>query len=292
MDILVYINNGIYSVASILILKELGYDISAIYIEDDKYNNIDNVFNYNDAKNICSKLCIPLYLTHINKNFKDIITNYYINENKNKKEPNYNYIFYSSIIFNILLNEAKKLNINKIALTLQARIEGNKLLRGININQDDSFYLSMVNKEILKNILLPIGNLTKEKIINLLNEYNLNEYINVNSENIISIYKTYYKNYIIDYLKENNININKDNEVLCNKIELTNINYISSKHPAFATIKLENNNKEIPIIIDYTYDNIINILFQENTYIKLNQSCVIYLGNECIMHGIVNKIIN
>ena len=75
--------------------------------------------------------------------------------------------------FDKFKEEAKRLGADKIATGHYARIEGNRLLRGVDNNKDQTYFLSQVSSEQLKDVLFPIGHLTKPEVRQIALEANL-----------------------------------------------------------------------------------------------------------------------
>jgi tRNA-specific 2-thiouridylase len=120
------------------------------------------------------------------------------------------------IKFDMFANEAKKLGADYIATGHFARIKDGKLLRGIDNNKDQTYFLSQVSKEQLSNVLFPVGELTKQEIREIAKKHNLITASKKDSTGICFIGERNFKEFLKNYLPNipgNIVNI-ETNEVL------------------------------------------------------------------------------
>ena len=129
--------------------------------------------DYNDAKNVCDKLGIPLYRKDFVKEYWDYVFTYFLDELKNGRTPNPDIMCNKYIKFDMFIEEAKKLGADYIATGHYARLQDGKLLRGIDKNKDQTYFLSQVTKDQFKNVLFPIGDLEKKEVRKIAEEYEL-----------------------------------------------------------------------------------------------------------------------
>ena len=172
MKVVVGMSGGVDSAVSAYLLKKQGYEVVGLFMQnwDSNINNdpegitegvCPQELDYRDAKNVCDELCIPLYRVDFIKEYWDDVFGYFLDELKKGRTPNPDIMCNKYIKFAKFKEEAKKLGADKIATGHYARIEGNRLLRGIDNNKDQTYFLSQVSQEQLKDVLFPIGHLTK-----------------------------------------------------------------------------------------------------------------------------------
>lgn len=77
------------------------------------------------------------------------------------------------IKFDMFAKEALKLGADYIATGHYARIEDGKLLRAVDVNKDQTYFLSQVSKSQLKNVLFPIGDMLKPEVRKIAEKYGL-----------------------------------------------------------------------------------------------------------------------
>lgn len=185
--VVVGISGGVDSSVAALLLKEAGYDVVGLFMRNwDSTINNDILGNptlnndicpqeedYNDAVKVCKKLDIPLYRVDFVKEYWDFVFTYFLDELKKGRTPNPDIMCNKYIKFDLFVKEAKKLGADFIATGHYARIKDGKLLRGIDQNKDQTYFLSQISREQLKNVLFPIGELTKKEVREIAKRHNL-----------------------------------------------------------------------------------------------------------------------
>lgn len=176
--VVVGISGGVDSSVAAYLLKKEGYHVIGLFMRNwDANLNNDMQGNptlnapicpqeqdYNDALAVCEKLEIPLKRIDFIKEYWDDVFTYFLDELKKGRTPNPDIMCNKYIKFDMFLKKAKELGADFIATGHFARLENGNLLRGIDENKDQTYFLSQVSKEQLKDVLFPIGHLTKSEI--------------------------------------------------------------------------------------------------------------------------------
>ena len=100
-----------------------------------------------------------------------------------------------------LKKEAKKLGADKIATGHYARMDNGRLLRGVDSNKDQTYFLSQVSKEQLQDVLFPVGDLTKAEVRKIAKDNNIPVYDKKDSTGICFIGERHYQQFVANYLK-------------------------------------------------------------------------------------------
>ena len=212
MKVVVGMSGGVDSAVAALLLKKKGYDVVGLFmknwdsnINNDKEGITDGVcpqeLDYRDAKSVCDELSIPLYRVDFIKEYWDDVFKYFLDELKKGRTPNPDIMCNKYIKFDLFKIEAKKLGADYIATGHYARMKDGKLLRGIDSNKDQTYFLSQVSKEQLKDVLFPIGDLTKSEVRKIEEENNITVYNKKDSTGICFIGERHYQEFIANYLK-------------------------------------------------------------------------------------------
>ena len=212
MRVVVGMSGGVDSAVSAYLLKKQGYDVVGLFmknwdsnINNDKEGITDDVcpqeLDYRDAKSVCDELSIPLYRVDFIKEYWDDVFSYFLNELKKGRTPNPDVMCNKYIKFDKFKKEAKKLGADKIATGHYARIENGRLLRGVDSNKDQTYFLSQVSKEQLKDVLFPIGDLTKAEVRKIAEENHIPVYNKKDSTGICFIGERNYQKFVSNYLK-------------------------------------------------------------------------------------------
>ena len=174
------------SVAAIMLIKQ-GYEVEGLYMRNwdsfanGEYNDAPTSENgicpqeedYNDAKKVCDKLGIPLHRKDFVKEYYDYVFKYFLDELEKGRTPNPDVMCNKYIKFSQFSEEAKKLGADYIATGHYCRLENGKLLRAVDDNKDQTYFLSQVSKEQFKNVLFPIGGMKKPEVRRIAEEYGL-----------------------------------------------------------------------------------------------------------------------
>ena len=219
--VVVGMSGGVDSSVSAYLLKKEGYRVIGLFMRnwDAALNNDiegnptfgENICpqeqDYNDAKKVCEQLNIPLHRVDFIKEYWDYDFKYFLEELKKGRTPNPDLMCNKYIKFDLFLKEAKKLGADYIATGHYARMKNGHLLRGIDSNKDQTYFLAQVKKEALENVLFPVGDLTKSEVREIANKIHLETANKKDSTGICFIGERNYQKFIHNYLKPNPGNI-------------------------------------------------------------------------------------
>jgi len=203
------------SVAAYLLQKE-GYNVIGLFMRnwDSSINNdiqgnpdLKNDIcpqeqDYNDALKVCEKLNIPLYRVDFIKEYWDYVFQYFLNELKKGRTPNPDVMCNKYIKFDLFKKEAKKLGADYIATGHYAQIKDDKLLKGIDLNKDQTYFLALTSKQQLENVLFPVGNLNKQEVRTIASQLNLETALKKDSTGICFIGERNFKGFLKNYFPQ------------------------------------------------------------------------------------------
>ena len=212
MKVVVGMSGGVDSAVSAYLLDKEGYEVIGLFmknwdsnINNDKEGITDGVCpqeqDYIDAKKVCDHIGIPLYRVDFIKEYWDNVFNYFLEELKKGRTPNPDIMCNKYIKFDLFKKEAKKLGADYIATGHYARIVGNKLLRGVDNNKDQTYFLSQVKAEEFKDVMFPVGDLNKEEVRRIAKEAGLPVAEKKDSTGICFIGERHYQQFVQNYLK-------------------------------------------------------------------------------------------
>ena len=214
MKVVIGMSGGVDSSVAAYLLKKEGHEVIGLFMRNwDATINNDIMGNptlnnnicpqeqdYNDAKDVCDKLGIPLYRVDFVKEYWDYVFTYFLDELKKGRTPNPDIMCNKYIKFDLFIKEAKKLGCDAIATGHYARKEGKYLLRGIDNNKDQTYFLSQLNEKQLENVLFPVGDLNKEEVRKIANEIGLSTASKKDSTGICFIGERNFKEFLKNYM--------------------------------------------------------------------------------------------
>ena len=212
--VIVGISGGVDSIVSAYLLQKDGYDVEGLFMRnwDSSINNdingnptLNNSIctqeeDYNDAVNVCNKLGIKLHRVDFIKEYWDYVFTYFLDELKKGRTPNPDIMCNKYIKFDMFKKEADKLGADYIATGHYARMIDGKLYKGLDDNKDQTYFLSQVSKEQLKNVIFPIGELKKEEVRKIAKELDLLVADKKDSTGICFIGERNFKEFLTNYL--------------------------------------------------------------------------------------------
>ena len=215
--VIVGVSGGVDSAVALILLKNQGYEVEGLFMRNwDSLVNNDVLGNpnsndyicpqeqdYNDALELCNSLGIKLHRIDFIKEYWDYVFTYFLEELKKGRTPNPDMLCNRYIKFDLFVSHAKKLGADYIATGHYARIKDGKLLRAVDLNKDQTYFLADVKPENFRNVLFPIGDYTKDEVRKIASDYNLNVAKKKDSTGICFIGERNFQKFTQNYLRPN-----------------------------------------------------------------------------------------
>ncbi|MBR1817733.1 MAG: tRNA 2-thiouridine(34) synthase MnmA, partial [Bacilli bacterium] len=215
--VVVGMSGGVDSAVAAYLLKKQGYEVEGLFMRNwDATLNHDIMGNptlneyicpqeqdYNDALKTCEILGIKLHRVDFIKEYWDHVFSYFLEELKKGRTPNPDLLCNKYIKFDVFKKEALKLGAKYMATGHYAKMENGRLLRGVDSNKDQTYFLAQVSKEQLENVLFPVGHLTKPEVREIALQQGINVASKKDSTGICFIGERHYQEFISNYLKPN-----------------------------------------------------------------------------------------
>jgi len=185
--VIVGLSGGVDSSVAAYLLKQQGYDVVGLFMKNwhDTSVTISKecpwLDDSNDAMLVAEKLDIPFQTIDLSETYKTHIVDYMFSEYEKGRTPNPDVLCNREIKFDVFRNIAIKLGADFIATghyCRKATIEKKdriiyRLLKGIDDNKDQSYFLCQLSQKQLENALFPIGELTKPEVRKIAQELDL-----------------------------------------------------------------------------------------------------------------------
>lgn len=176
--VIIGLSGGVDSSVAAYLLKEQGYEVIGLFMKNwhDDSVTISNecpwLDDSNDAMLVADKLGIPFQTIDLSEQYKERIVDYMFKEYEKGRTPNPDVLCNREIKFDVFMKIAMELGADYVATghycrkgTIQK--EGKdiyQLLKGVDDNKDQSYFLCQLSQEQLSKSLFPIGELTKPQV--------------------------------------------------------------------------------------------------------------------------------
>ncbi len=171
-EIIVGMSGGVDSSVTALQLLEQGHAVSGLFMknwdEDDGTEYCTALRDLEDAQKVCDRLQIELYTVNFAAEYWDLVFTHFLAEYRASRTPNPDILCNKHIKFKAFLDYALDLGAEAIATGHYARVDHHmghhQLLRGMDANKDQTYFLYAMGQEALSRTLFPIGHLSKSKV--------------------------------------------------------------------------------------------------------------------------------
>jgi len=208
--ILVGLSGGVDSAVALYLLKQAGYDVEAAYMKCfSETVNIKGECPWKEdrlmAYRIAAQLDVPIQTLDFQKEYHNKVVDYIFDSYQKGLTPNPDILCNNEIKFKMFLQYAKDKGFAKIATGHYARVvEDNDdfhLLRGLDPNKDQSYFLAGLTQEQLSYAMFPIGHLEKPKVREIAKEAKLENADRKDSQGICFIGKVDLKTFLQQKIK-------------------------------------------------------------------------------------------
>lgn len=170
--VVVGMSGGVDSSVAAYLLKEQGYEVIGIFMKNwddtDESGFCTATEDYNDVIRVCNQIGIPYYAVNFEKQYWDKVFTYFLEEYKAGRTPNPDVMCNKEIKFKAFLEHALSLGADYLATGHYARVEVRegeyKMLRGIDSNKDQTYFLNTLGQEQLSRTMFPIGDIPKKEV--------------------------------------------------------------------------------------------------------------------------------
>ncbi|AIR86630.1 tRNA 2-thiouridylase [Pantoea sp. BL1] len=180
--VIVGMSGGVDSSVSAWLLQQQGYQVEGLFMknweEDDGEEYCTAADDLADAQAVCDKLGIKLHKINFAAEYWDNVFEHFLEEYKAGRTPNPDILCNKEIKFKAFLEfAAEDLGADFIATghyVRRADVNGtSQLLRGLDGNKDQSYFLYTLSHEQIAQSLFPVGELEKPEVRRIAEELDL-----------------------------------------------------------------------------------------------------------------------
>jgi tRNA-uridine 2-sulfurtransferase len=174
--VLVAMSGGVDSSVAAALLVEQGHRVIGVTMKTFCYSGIENhgktccgLDGIMDARSVADRLDVPHYVFDVEREFTRDVIDDFVSEYAAGRTPNPCVRCNGNTKFADLLKRGRMLGCDAIATGHYARMgtgaAGNPvLLRGLDHNKDQSYFLWALPKQLLPQLMFPLGELTKPEV--------------------------------------------------------------------------------------------------------------------------------
>lgn len=206
--VIVGMSGGVDSAVAALLLAQEGYKVEGLFMknweEDDTSETCSAEKDLKDAQDVCTQLSIPLHTVNFSSEYWDRVFEYFLAEYRAGRTPNPDIMCNKEIKFKAFLDYALDLGADYIATGHYARIDQQnhryRLLKGVDKNKDQTYFLHTLGQKQLEKSLFPIGELEKSAVRKIAEENNFSNYAKKDSTGICFIGERNFREFLQRYL--------------------------------------------------------------------------------------------
>ena len=210
--VVVGLSGGVDSAVSAWLLKQQGHEVVGLFMknweDDDDSEYCSSRQDFLDAASVADVIGIDLEHVNFATEYKDRVFAEFLREYQAGRTPNPDVLCNAEIKFKAFLDHAVRLGAQAIATGHYARVrfnpatERHELLKGLDPNKDQSYFLHRLNQQQLARTLFTVGELHKTEVRRIAEEIQLPNAKKKDSTGICFIGERPFREFLNRYLSQ------------------------------------------------------------------------------------------
>jgi len=207
-------SGGVDSSVAAVLLKEQGHEVIGLHMKlyhgpenETRPKSCCSLDEAIDARAACHRLNIPFYVLDCQKEFRDSVINYFVEEYSRGNTPNPCVMCNKEIKSNLLLKKVDELDCDYLATGHYAKIRFNplirrqQLMRPQDLRKDQTYFLHSIPGDDLHRLMFPLADIIKPEVRKIARKLNLSAANKPDSQEICFVPKDY-RNFLKQELNE------------------------------------------------------------------------------------------
>jgi len=206
--VVVGMSGGVDSSVAALLLKQQGYEVIGVFMKNwddtDEFGVCTATEDYEDVIRVSNQIGIPYYSVNFEKEYWDKVFTYFLDEYRAGRTPNPDVMCNKEIKFKAFMDYALSIGADYVATGHYAQLRKKngkvELLRGVDANKDQTYFLNQLSADVLEKVLFPLGHLEKKEVRKIAEENDLATASKKDSTGICFIGERNFKEFLSEYL--------------------------------------------------------------------------------------------
>ena len=213
--VVVGMSGGVDSAVAAALLKEQGYDVVGLYMsnwkETDDNGCCTGEEDWTDVRRVCDVIGVPYYSVDFSEEYMENVFKLFVEEYKKGRTPNPDVLCNREVKFGPFADFARKMGADFIATGHYCRVrhDGNAhyLLRAADDNKDQTYFLNQVSSNQLRDVIFPLGDMTKPQVREAARKFNIPVASKKDSTGICFIGERNFRRFLSQYIPMKSGNI-------------------------------------------------------------------------------------
>ncbi len=206
--IVIGMSGGVDSSVAAALLKQQGYDVVGLFMknwdETDENGDCPASKDYEDVERVCQQLDMPCYSIEFVAEYREQVFAEFLKQYQAGLTPNPDVLCNREIKFDLFLRKAKEFGGTALATGHYSRLRHTsgkpELIRAIDMNKDQTYFLTAVPGDRFQNVIFPIGHLQKPEVREIARNLALSTHAKKDSTGICFIGERKFRSFLSNYI--------------------------------------------------------------------------------------------